>query len=90
MSSDVLYGYLNKDGVEVDIVIERWAQALEGVEMKASATLTESDFPLPTYIVWDAAGSRFAGCVVLCGGQAGASNGNELWAVRMRLPSETP
>ena len=89
MSSDVLYGYLNKDSVEVDIVIERWAQALEGVEMKASATLTESDFRC-LRILWDAAGSRFAGCVVLCGDQAGASNGNELWAVRMRLPSETP
>ena len=28
--------------------------------------------------------------LVLCGDQAGASNGNELWAMRVRLPSETP
>ena len=57
--------------------------------VRESATLTESDFRC-LRILWDAAGSRFAGCVVLYGDQAGASNGNELWAVRMRLPSETP
>ena len=36
--------FRNKDGVEVDIVLERGAQELAGIEVKSSATVTASDF----------------------------------------------
>jgi hypothetical protein len=36
--------FRDKDGVEVDIVIERGARGVAGVEVKASATVREADF----------------------------------------------
>ena len=38
------YHYRDKDQVEVDVVIERGASAVAGVEVKAGATVTPSDF----------------------------------------------
>ncbi|MBX3175700.1 MAG: ATP-binding protein [Gemmatimonadaceae bacterium] len=73
----------DKDGVEVDLVIEQGARALAAVEVKASATVTASDFrgirKLQT-----ALGKRFAGGVVLYDGEASVSFGDGLYAVPIR------
>ena len=78
------FHFRDKDGTEVDIVIERGAQALAGVEVKASATVTASDFR-GLRKLRDAAGSRFAGGVVVYDGEMSASFGGGLYAVPMRL-----
>ena len=78
------FHFRDKDGTEVDIVIERGAQALAGVEVKASATVTASDFR-GLRKLRDAAGSRFAGGVVLYDGEMSASFGGGLYALPMRL-----
>ena len=83
------FHFRDKDGVEVDIVIERGAQALAGVEVKASATVTPSDFR-GLRKLRDAAGSRFAGGVLLYDGETSVSFGDGLYAVPMRLLWETP
>ena len=54
------FHFRDRDGVEVDIVIERGPQALAGVEVKAGATVTASDFR-GLRKLRDAAGDRFAG-----------------------------
>jgi predicted AAA+ superfamily ATPase len=80
--------YRDRDGAEVDIVIERGARALAGVEVKASATVTASDFRgLRT--LGAAAGKHFAGGVVLYDGETTASFGDGLHAVPLRTLWET-
>ncbi len=80
--------YRDKDQVEVDIVIERGALAVAGVEVKAGATVRNSDFrglrKLATI-----AGSRFKGGVVLYDGEACVSFGDGLYAAPVRLLWET-
>ena len=83
------FHFRDKDGAEVDVVIERGAQALAGVEVKASATVTASDFR-GLRKLRDAAGSRFAGGVVLYDGEMSASFGDGLYAAPIRLLWETP
>ena len=58
------FHYRDKDGVGVDIVIERGARQLAGVEVKASGTVTPADFRGLRKLK-EAAGKRFAGGVVL-------------------------
>ncbi len=77
------FHFRDKDGVEVDIVIECGAQALAGVEVKAAATVTKSDFR-GLRKLRDAAGRRFAGGVVLYDGETSAGFGDGLFAVPMR------
>lgn len=78
------FHFRDKDGVEVDIVIERGARQLVGVEVKASATVTEADFR-GLRKLQAAAGKRFAAGVVLYDGEAsGVSFGEGLQAVAMR------
>ncbi len=62
------FHFRDKDGAEVDIVIERGTQQIVGVEVKASATVTEADFK-GLRKLRDAAGPRFAGGVVLYDGE---------------------
>jgi len=61
--------FRDKDGAEVDIVIERGTQTLAGVEIKAGATVTAADFRALRKLR-KAAGRRFAGGVVLYDGEA--------------------
>lgn len=77
------FHYRDKDKVEVDIVIERGAQSLAGVEVKAAATVTRSDFR-GLRKLQRATGKRFAGGVVLYDGEIGASFGGGLYAVPVR------
>ncbi len=77
------FHFRDKDGAEVDIVIERGSQALAGVEVKASATVTAKDFR-GLRKLRAAAGRRFAGGVVLYDGEVSASFGEGLFAVPLR------
>ncbi|HTQ76559.1 MAG TPA: DUF4143 domain-containing protein, partial [Burkholderiales bacterium] len=54
------FHFRDRDQVEVDIVIERGAQAVAGVEVKAAATVRNADFR-GLRKLRDAAGARFAG-----------------------------
>jgi predicted AAA+ superfamily ATPase len=82
------YHFRDKDGSEVDIVMERGARALAGVEVKASATVTAADFR-GLRKLREAAGKRFAGGVVLYDGETSASFGDGLHAVPLRALWET-
>jgi uncharacterized protein len=83
------FHFRDRDGVEVDIVIERGARAVAGVEVKAGATVTESDFR-GLRKLQHAAGARFARGVVLYDGETALSFGDRLQAVPIRLLWETP
>ncbi len=81
--------FRDKDGGEVDIVLERGAGQLAGVEVKASATVTSADFRGLRKLK-DAAGKKFAAGVVLYDGETSASFGDGLYAVPVRALWETP
>ena len=77
------YHFRDKDGAEVDIVLERGARELAGIEVKASATVTAADFRgLRKLKV--AAGKRFAAGVVLYDGESSVGFGEGLYAVPIR------
>ena len=77
------FHFRDKDGVEVDIVIERGARAVAGIEVKAGATVTAADFR-GLRKLQHAAGRRFAGGVVLYDGETSAPFGDRLYAVPLR------
>jgi uncharacterized protein len=77
------FHYRDKDGVEVDLVIERGTRSVVGVEVKASATVVAADFRGLRKLK-DATGRRFAGGVVLYDGETTASFGDGLFAVPVR------
>jgi len=72
--------FRDKDGTEVDIVVERGAAALAGVEVKASGTVRTRDFR-GLRKLRGALGERFAGGVVLYDGEATVPFGDRLHAV---------
>jgi len=76
--------FRDKDGVEVDIVIERGSSAVAGVEVKASATVTPADFRGLRKLK-EASGKKFAGGVVLYDGETSAGFGDGLYAVPVRM-----
>ncbi len=82
------FHYRDKDGVEVDVVIEHGAQQVAGVEVKAAATVTTADFRGLRKLK-DVTGKRFAGGVVLYDGETSASFGDGLHAVPIRALWET-
>lgn len=82
------YHYRDRDGGEVDIVVERGPGRVAGVEVKASATVTSSDFR-GLRRLREAAGSRFAGGVVLYDGETCARFGDGFRAVPLRRLWET-
>ena len=75
--------FRDKDGAEVDIVLERGAGQVAGVEVKASATVTATDFRGLRQLR-EAAGARFAAGVVLYDGEVSAGFGDGLYAVPLR------
>ena len=79
---------LGLDAAEVDIVLERGAAQVAGVEAKASATVTAADFRGLRKLK-DAAGKRFASGVVLYDGETSAGFGDGLSAVPIRALWET-
>jgi predicted AAA+ superfamily ATPase len=79
--------YRDKDGAEVDIVLER-SDRIAGVEVKASATVIPADFRGLRKLK-EAAGKRFAAGAVLYDGETGASFGDGMYAVPIRSLWET-
>jgi predicted AAA+ superfamily ATPase len=77
------FHYRDKDGVEIDIIIERGARILAGVEVKATATVTEGDFRGLRKLK-NSVGKRFTSGVVLYDGEMTASFGDGLFAVPIR------
>ncbi len=75
--------FRDKDGAEVDLVLERGGRELAGVEVKAAATVTASDFR-GLRKLRDAAGKRFVAGVVLYDGEASVGFGEGLFAVPVR------
>jgi len=77
------FHFRDKDGVEVDIVLEGAGQRVAGVEVKAAATVTATDFRGLRKLK-ESAGSRFAGGVVLYDGEVTTPFGDKLFAVPIR------
>jgi predicted AAA+ superfamily ATPase len=75
--------FRDKDGAEVDIVLERGAHEVAGVEVKAAATVTSADFRGLRKLK-EAAGKRFTAGVVLYDGENSASFGEGYFAVPIR------
>ena len=75
--------FRDKDGVEVDIVIERGATAVAGVEVKASGTVRSGDFR-GLRKLRGVLGDRFASGVVLYDGEATVPFGDRLYGVPVR------
>ena len=82
------FHYRDKDQVEVDIVIEQ-GRRVAGVEVKAGATVTNSDFRGLRRLK-EASGAAFAGGTVLYDGETVVGFGDGLYAVPVRLLWETP
>ena len=75
--------FRDKDGAEVDIVLEGSGQRVAGVEVKAAATVTANDFRGLRKLK-GSAGERFAGGVVLYDGEVTTPFGDKLFAVPIR------
>ncbi|MBW7934954.1 MAG: ATP-binding protein [Gemmatimonadaceae bacterium] len=81
---DVRFYHLrDKDGVEVDLVLEQGGRAIAAVEVKASATVTTADFG-GIRKLQRAVGKRFIAGVVLYDGEASVRFGEGLYAVPIR------
>ena len=81
--------YRDKDGAEVDVVLKRGVGQIAGVEVKASATVTDADFRSLRKLK-KAAGKRFVAGVVLYDGETSAGFGEGLHAVPIGALWETP
>lgn len=80
--------FRDRDGAEVDIVVQRDGRRLAGVEVKAAATVFASDFRGLRKLK-DAARDRFAAGVVLYDGESLAGFGEGMYAVPVRGLWET-
>ncbi len=78
------FHYRDRDGVEVDIVLEQGAGAIAGVEVKAAASVSESDFRGLRKLK-EIAGAEFAHGLVLYDGDACIRFGERLHAVPLRM-----
>ena len=82
------FHFRDRDDFEVDIVLEQGHTAVAGVEVKAAASVQESDLR-GLRKLRAAAGTRFAAGVVLYDGGAVIRFEDNLWAVPMRRLWET-
>jgi uncharacterized protein len=81
---DVRFHHLrDKDGVEVDLVIEQGGRTVAAIEVKAAATVTAADFR-GLRKMQTALGTRFAAGVVLYDGETSVRFGEGLFAVPIR------
>jgi len=74
------FHYRDKDGAEVDIVIERGVTALAGGEVKAGATVRPAEFR-GLRKLREATGQKFRAGVVIYDGETCASFGDRFYAV---------
>ncbi len=75
--------FRDKDGYEVDVVLERGARQVAGIEVKAAATVTVADFRGLRKLA-STTGRRFAAGVVLYDGETSVGFGDRLFAVPIR------
>ena len=75
--------FRDKDGAEVDLVLERGSGQIAGVEVKAAATVTTADFR-GLRKLREAAGRKFTAGVVLYDGEASAGFGDGMHAIPIR------
>ena len=75
--------FRDKDGYEVDIVLERGARDVAGIEVKSAATVTAADFRGLRKLA-AAAGEKFRAGVVLYDGEASVSFGSRMYAIPVR------
>ncbi len=75
--------FRDKDGVEVDIVLESAGQKVAGVEVKAAATVTAADFR-GLRKLREITGKRFKAGVVLYDGETTTPFGDGLYALPIR------
>ena len=73
----------DRDGTEVDLVMERSGRQLVGIEVKAAATVRGKDFS-GLHKLQEAVGDRMAAGVVLYDGETTLPFGDRLWAVPIR------
>lgn len=78
------YHYRDRDAYEVDVVLERGIHEIAGIEIKASATVTASDFRGLRKLK-ETAGDRFKCGVVLYDGETCLGFGQSLFAVPVRM-----
>ena len=76
--------YRNKDGAEVDLVIERDAATLAGVEVKSAATVKQTDFR-GLRLLKNATGERFKSGVIVYTGDRILPFGDNLYAVPLEF-----
>jgi predicted AAA+ superfamily ATPase len=72
--------FRDKEGAEVDVVLERAGRRIAGVEVKLSGTVVAKDFR-GLKKLRDAAGERFTTGVVLYDGEDTVPFGEGFWAV---------
>ena len=77
------YHFRDRDQDEVDVVLERGARGVAGIEVKAGATVRDTDFR-GLRKLQRATGTRFAAGVVLYDGETCAPFGDRLFAVPIR------
>ncbi len=82
-ASIVFHHFRDRDGYEVDMVLERDGRALAGVEVKAAATVTKADFR-GLRKLQQSAGPRFACGVVLYDGENSVRFAENLFAVPVK------
>ena len=75
--------FRDRDGIEVDLVLERGANEVAAIEVKAAATVTEADFRGLRKLK-DAVGKRFRAGIVLYDGESSARFGEGLYAIPIR------
>jgi len=75
-----LFHFRDRDGLEVDIVVESDGRRVAGVEMKAAGSVSQSDFTGLTFLR-DKLKDRFALGVVLYTGKQPLPFGDRLWAL---------
>lgn len=75
--------FRDRDGAEVDIVVERGVAQVAGIEVKAAATVAKADFRGLRKLA-AAAGDRFTSGVVLYDGERSAAFGDGMRAVPLR------
>lgn len=75
-----LFHFRDRDGLEVDIVVESDGRRVAGVEMKAAGSVSQGDFRGLAFLR-DKVGDRFAMGVVLYTGRQPLPFGDRLWAL---------
>lgn len=82
------YHFRDKDGSEVDIVMERGGREVVGIEVKAAASVTTADLR-GLRKLRECARERFTAGALLYDGETSASFGDRLFAVPIRALWET-